>query len=105
MRTLTRRDERSTKPTMLRRFAPLVLMVGLLSCSTTPDTPVAWLVLSPTPSASFPHGDLNSPLSSWTQIRQFLTSAECQNSLREIHNQLHRPVSCIASNDPRLAKP
>jgi len=90
---------------MFRRLVLAAPLIGLLSCSTTPDTPVSWLVLSPTQSEAYPHGDLHSPLSTWTQIRQFPTSTECRNSLRDIHNELHRPVDCFASNDPRLTTP
>ena len=98
---LTSRDKSCTNATMLRRLSLVAVMAALLSCATAPGPPV-WYVLSPTPTETYPHGNINSPLTSWQQLRQFATSSECENAINQIHNELHRPVSCIASNDPRL---
>lgn len=102
----SRRIDLSPRPVdkaqMLRRFLGIAGLVCAMSCASTPAAPVVWYVLSPNPTSLYPHGNVNSPLSTWVQVRQFPTSADCHNSINEIHNQLHRPVSCIASNDPRL---
>ena len=90
---------------MLRRFALVAMLAGLMGCATAPETPVVWYVLSPTPTSTYPHGNLNSPLSTWEHIRQFATLGECDSAINQIHNELHRPVECVASNDQRLLLP
>ena len=87
---------------MFRQVLSIAMIVGTLGCVTTPPAPPVWYVLSPVPTTMFPHGDLNSRMSTWEQIKQFPTHEECQNALRDIHNNLHRPLDCVASNDPRL---
>ena len=89
---------------MLRRFV-LLFLAGLLGCATPPPAPVVWYVLSPTPDSTYPHGDLHSPMSTWTQIKQFATQAERLGAINDLHNQLHRPMECVASNDKRLLFP
>jgi len=83
-------------------FAFLMIAAG---CSTTPPDPAVWYVISPIPSQGFPHGNLNSPMSSWEKIKNFPSATDCRDAIQGIHNDLHRPVNCIASNDPRLMQP
>lgn len=89
---------------MFGRLLSITLIVGTLGCATTPPAPVVWYALSPVPTTMFPHGDLNSKLTTWEQLKQFPTREECQTALRDIHNSLHRPLDCVASNDPRLTQ-
>jgi len=74
-------------------------------CATTPPEPVVWYVISPVPSQNFPHGNINSPMSTWEKVKNFRSAADCRDAIQGIHNDLHRPVNCIASNDPRLTQP
>jgi len=74
-------------------------------CATTPPEPVVWYVISPVPSQNFPHGNINSPMSTWEKVKNFPSAADCRDAIQGIHNDLHRPVNCIASNDPRLTQP
>ena len=90
----------------MRRAALLVAIVMIgAGCATSPPDPVVWYVVSPVPSEGFPHGNLNSPMYGWEKVRNFSSAAECRSAIQGIHNDLHRPVQCVASNDPRLLEP
>jgi hypothetical protein len=89
---------------MLRRSAVVALLVSVLSCATAPD-PVDWYVLSPPPAADYPEGNLDTQIITWDRIDMFPTSADCFKALLKIHNQTHRPVRCVPSNDPELQYP
>jgi len=89
---------------MLRRLAVVVLLGSLSSCATAPD-PITWYVLSPLPSADYPEGNLDTQITTWERIDVFPSSAECLKELLKIHNQIHRPVQCVPSNDPQLVYP
>jgi hypothetical protein len=73
-------------------------------CVSAPPQPVTWYAVSPVATSNHPHGDVNSTLSSWEKVKDFPTADTCEDELQGIHNQLHRPVGCVASNDPRLAQ-
>ncbi len=87
---------------MIRRSLLAALLVILGGCATGPPPPIIWYLVSPTPTANYPHGDLSSPMWSWEQVRNYPSASDCQNALQDVHNQIHRPVACIASNDRRL---
>ena len=89
---------------MLRRLAVVVLLGGLSSCATASD-PITWYVLSPPPTADYPEGNLDTEITTWERIDMFPTSAECLKALLKIHNQIHRPVQCVPSDDPQLKYP
>ena len=89
---------------MLRRSAVVVLLGSLLSCATAPD-PITWYVLSPRPRADYPEGNLDTQLNTWEQLDTFTGSAACLEALLKIHNQIHRPVQCVPSDDPQLQYP
>src|SRR5215467_9038840 len=89
---------------MLRRSAVVVLLGDVLHCWTAPH-PVSLYVLSPTPTADYPEGNLDTQINSWDRLDVFPTSAECLKALLEIHNRIHRPVQCVPSNDPQLQYP
>jgi hypothetical protein len=87
---------------MVRRLALIAILVGLVGCATAPPAPVVWYLVSPKPTTDFPHGDLYSAMWTWERVREFPTATDCQNALMTIHNEIHRPVDCIASNDRRM---
>jgi hypothetical protein len=89
---------------MLRRLAVIVLLGSLLSCASAAD-PITWYVLSPPPTADYPEGNLDTQITTWERIDVFPTSAECEKALLKIHNQIHRPVQCVPSDDHRLKYP
>jgi hypothetical protein len=91
---------------MLRRSAVVVLLGSLLSCASAPDPdPITWYVLSPPPTADYPEGNLDTQITTWERLDTFPTSADCLKALLKIHNQIHRPVQCVPSDDPRLKYP
>ena len=89
---------------MPRCLTLLVVLFAIGGCAGAPPTAVVWYMVSPPVNATYPHGDLNSSVSSWERVKDFPNGEMCQNQLRDIHNQLDRPVGCIASDDPRLAQ-
>ena len=89
---------------MLRSVLLSIALLSLAGCASAPPVPVVWYVVSPMASATYPHGNINSNVSHWEKVKDFPTGDACQDQLRDIHNQLHRPVDCVASNDPRLAQ-
>jgi len=89
---------------MSRYIVLFIAALSMIGCASAPPAPVVWYVVSPLPSTTYPHGNINSNLSSWEKVKDFPTGDACQDQLRDIHNQLHRPVDCVASNDPRLAQ-
>jgi len=78
------------------------VLVSLLGCAPASQLLVVWYALSPTPNAFYPQGDSSSRISTWEQIKVFPTAELCEESLRELHNQINRPVECFPSNDRRL---
>jgi hypothetical protein len=89
---------------MLRGVVLSVVLITAIGCVSAPPAPTNWYVLSPPATINYPHGNLNSNLSKWVKVKDFPSEDACQDQLRDIHNQLHRPVDCVASNDPRLAQ-
>jgi hypothetical protein len=89
---------------MGRRAALFALLMLAASCATPPPDPVVWYVVSPIPSQDFPHGNINSPMSTWERLQNFPSAAECRDALRGIRNNIHRPANCVASNDSRLMR-
>ena len=47
------------------------LVLSIASCVTANESAVAWYLISPRPSATYPDEDMNSPLSSWERIALF----------------------------------
>ena len=79
-----------------------VLLVTMLGCLPAADPPFAWYILSPTPNSFYPQGDSSSSISTWEQIKVCPTFEQCEDSLKEIQNQINREVGCFPSNDPQL---
>lgn len=88
----------------MRRRAALFAFLMITAGCATPSAPVVWYVVSPTPSRDFPHGNINSPISTWETIQTFPSVNDCRDALRGIRNDIHRPANCVASNDPRLTR-
>jgi hypothetical protein len=89
---------------MRRRAALFAFLMITAGCATTPPAPVVWYVISPTPSRDFPHGNINSPISTWEKVKNFPSVHDCRDALRGIRNDIHRPANCVASDDPRLLR-
>lgn len=87
---------------MGRRAALFAFLMVTAGCATPPPDPVVWYVVSPNPTENFPHGNINSPMTTWAKLRTFPSADECRDAIRGIRNELHRPANCVASNDPRL---
>ncbi len=90
---------------VMRRALMLTAMIITLGACATPAPPPVWYLVSPTPNENYPHGNLNSPMTGWEKVRNYPTADDCENAIMDMHNQLHRPVDCVASNDPRLEQP
>ena len=45
---------------------------------------------------------MTEPVSKWLRVTTFDTPERCDAALIEAHNELQRPVQCIASDDPRM---
>ena len=87
---------------MFVRSTLAVLLVTVTGCLPAADPPFAWYALSPAPNSFFPQGDSSSSISTWEQLKVFPTFEGCEDSLKEIQNQINREVGCFPSNDPRL---
>jgi len=66
--------------------------------------PRVWFLVAAPFSREFPRGNIEEPLSAWSMVTTYDTDGACDASLFEAENQLQRPVQCVASDDPRLAK-
>jgi len=86
----------------MRRALILTAMIVIVGACATPAPPPVWYLVSPVPNDNYPHGNLNSPMTGWEKVRNYPTAVDCENATQDTHNQLHRPVDCVASNDPRL---
>jgi hypothetical protein len=76
----------------------------LASASVESALPRVWFLVAAPFSREFPRGNIEEPLSSWSMVTTYDTDGACDASLFEAENQLQRPVQCVASDDPRLAK-
>jgi hypothetical protein len=95
-------DRHINKRDMFVRSTLAVLLVTMTGCWPAADPPFAWYALSPAPNSFFPQGDSSSSISTWEQVKVFPTFEGCEDSLKEIQNQINREVGCFPSNDPRL---
>lgn len=84
---------------MLRRLAVLAVLVTALSCSDM--YPVVY-GLAPRPTAEYPNGAMDEPISDWVAIGKFPSMITCEASLDRMQSRVQRPVQCIPSDDPRL---
>jgi len=92
----------------------LLLAIAMAGCaayhhqfaSTSVETalPRVWFLVAAPLSREFPRGNIEDPLSAWSMVTTYDTDGACDASLSEAENQLQRPVQCVASDDPRLAK-
>jgi len=89
---------------MLCRIALFAAVLSVVGCVSAPPPPVVWYAVAPVATSTHPHGDINSSLSSWEKLKDFPNPDTCEDQLQGMHNQLDRPVGCVASNDPRLAQ-
>ena len=75
------------------------------SSSVETSMPRAWFLVVAPFTREFPGGDIQAPLSKWSQVTTFDTAAGCDAILEQAQNHLQRPVRCVASDDPRLKEP
>ncbi len=87
---------------MARWLALAAAFVCLAGCATGASREPSWYLVSPVATVTYPRGDLNSPMSTWERVKDYPSGSDCQRALQATHNDIHRPVACIASNDPRL---
>jgi hypothetical protein len=87
---------------MLRRSVLLVAFIAMGGCAPAAPQPVVWYILSPPATGGYPHGNLNTPVSTWDRLREFPTESDCQKAILDVHNEVHRPVNCVASDDARM---
>jgi hypothetical protein len=67
--------------------------------------PRTWFLIVAPFTREFPGGDMQAPLSKWSQVTTFDTAEACDATLAQAENYLQRPVQCIASDDPQLSEP
>ena len=67
--------------------------------------PRTWFLVVAPFTREFPGGDMQAPLSKWSQVTTFDTAEACDGVLAQAENYLQRPVQCVASDDPRLKEP
>ena len=98
----------------LSHATALLLAITTVGCgayrrqfaSTSVETtlPRVWFLVAAPFTREFPRGNIEEPLSAWSMVTTYDTDGACDASLFEAENQLQRPVQCVASDDPRLAK-
>ena len=64
--------------------------------------PTVWYLVEAPFTREFPGGSMGEPVSKWTLVTTFDSAPLCDAALIEAHNELQRPVQCIASDDPRM---
>ncbi len=89
----------------LRHIVIIALASLIAGCAgqPKPQTDAMWLLLASPASSEYPDGTVaGSSFARWPKITEYAYLNDCGASLREVQNEIQRPVACVASDDPRL---
>jgi len=87
-----------------------VLVVALAGCASNPVAVAAhqddphWLLLESPVTSDYPEGAVFEPIERWPRITEYASLDKCRASMWDAQNQLQRPVTCVASDDPRIMR-
>ena len=73
-----------------------------VSSSVETAMPRTWFLVAAPFTREFPRGNIHEPLSLWAQVTTYDSAERCDAVLMQAEDQLQRPVSCVASDDPRM---
>lgn len=90
----------------MRYVGVLMLALALAGCVAAPvhQRNSHWLMLQSPVTKEYPFGSAFAPLKRWPRVTEYASLDTCQDSLWDTQDRLQRPVTCVASDDPRLER-
>jgi hypothetical protein len=83
------------------RYAALFLLAGCTSVAPR-NVESRWLLLAAPATSEYRSGCDLAPITQWSRVGEYPSSADCESSSWEAYNELQVPMQCASNDDPRL---